>query len=872
MTDKRTLCVSTLTRVYTNPNTSLPQLSMAEITGYELLSSFQDLRDHVLGPLRYPKPHSDKLECYGWVPTLFMPSDRTFRNHQTKETFTKSGNWRNGSAEADALSIFYADVDNNESGKPYVTMEDVAANLAKEGLAPSFFLYTSYSHTPEKPKFRVVIDIDRDISRMEMLRMFIWLNWAVLGGQGDPSIYDPGDFIFAPPFQTETREVLSGTPLSVEDILARHDWLRQEHPDSWRAYIERQQPKVCKAKPRVLSPEERQRIDARLQDASVRPEITITNPAIFNPAWSTFYQDTLVGGSHWETMRSLLCMIWRKTDGDLTRGEFERLFHEIDATASAYFVTHHGLDKMAGLLDWVMALPVEVDDEDDWSSIIDQESSGLTVLAMEGECGEGKTHDMLRRMARERGRYVYVVDKIENMEVRRDEFFKVAGRGVAPRFFIREAHSKQPDGLRVPIQLHNIRADLNRLHAGTPAIVFVSHQGAMQMTWDHWTDFEIIIDEVPETFSTFKLKVREHADLLKQYVRAAEEDGNCYSLELTDRGADVARTTDVDDYDAVHHGLLVMLSKPNTFVWVKKAGWDALAEGGKLEFFAITSPLNMRHFRKTWMLGDELTKSSTAKAWGSKWDVTFERVEFDRRKRAIPTAERTTILYFSDHRDSSLTRFREGDIPLTAVSTFIKDHASGASVLWTTNERLKAKADLNADDYISPKAHGRNDLMHYTHVAWLAAMKPSKFEIGTLREVCGMTAQELVDWREFNALYQFVMRGTLREFDSARPAVIYVFSGRQAEYLQRRLGGRIQHVKDIVIDEPIRCVDEDGPMTEAERSKVRYWRNKLLAAGTDDVRRLPKADRLPDREVRLINQTYKLMTAKTNDNEDTQAA
>ena len=64
-------------------------------------------------------------------------------------------------------------------------------------------------------------------------------------------------------------------------------------------------------------------------------------------------------------------------------------------------------------------------------------------------------------------------------------------------------------------------------------------------------------------------------------------------------------------------------------------------------------------------------------------------------------------------------------------------------------------------------------------------MKASKFEIGTVRAVFGMTAQELVDWREFNAMYQFVMRCILRDFESAEPVVIYVFSRQQAEYLHR---------------------------------------------------------------------------------------
>jgi hypothetical protein len=58
---------------------------------------------------------------------------------------------------------------------------------------------TSYSHTSARPKFRVVIDIDRPITRTEAAKLFMWLDWSVLGRQADASIYDPADFIFAPP-------------------------------------------------------------------------------------------------------------------------------------------------------------------------------------------------------------------------------------------------------------------------------------------------------------------------------------------------------------------------------------------------------------------------------------------------------------------------------------------------------------------------------------------------------------------------------------------------------------------------------------------------------------------------------------------------
>lgn len=846
----RTYSVSDLTRTYVDSATGQTRLDMTSITSTDDFPSFEALRDHVLNDLRYQRPQADKMETFGWVPTLYMPSERTFKSRKTGAEFACFGSWRNGAAEAEALSVFCADVDNSDPARPIVSMQTVASVL--DGLGCAYFMYTTFSHTAEKPKFRVVIDTDRDLTRAEMLRVAVWLNWTVFGQQADLSIYDPGDFIFAPPYAATVTERLRAAPLTVDTALAEQMVLQEQHPGSWAAYIAQKQPRPSQPMPSHGQPPA---IRSASADMSVRDGVEIGNPAIFNSAWANFYRNRVVEGSHWKTMRSLLGMVWAKTSGDLTRGEVDHILRQIDATANDYFLTHHGEQKAADLIDWIMSMPVE-DRPEAWAPILERDETGVVVQVKEGECGEGKTHDELKRIAREKPRVVYVVDKIENIEKRRQEFFAIAGRRDAMRFLTREAHSQYND-LRVALQLFAIREELDKAPAGRPAIVFVTQAGAMQMDWSRWGDCEIVFDEVPDVFQLYRIDAKHHAEVLHRYVRPEIDDGDCYSLGLTNDGRKLARTTDVDDYDKVHHGLCVMLNKPNTHVWVKRAAWDSPSDSGIMEFFAITAPLNLAPFNAVRLLGDEAMKSVTVRAWSQKWDVQFEQIDFERRKRIIPTAERVIIKYVSDHRDSSITRFREGDMPLDAWSSWVKQDAGHEPVLWSANDRLKAKVKLELADHISPKAHGRNDLQHYKRVAWFVAMKASKFEIATLKEVCGLSAQELTEWREYNAMYQFVMRCALRDFVSAVPVVIYVFSRNQAQYLHKRLGGRIEKVPGIVIDKPSRCIDVDGAMTDAERQKVSYWRKKMAKAGVSDVRDLPGATKkLTERETRLVNATF----------------
>jgi hypothetical protein len=319
----------------------------------------------------------------------------------------------------------------------------------------------------------------------------------------------------------------------------------------------------------------------------------------------------------------------------------------------------------------------------------------------------------------------------------------------------------------------------------------------------------------------------------------------------------------VDSYEAVHMGLLIMLSKTGNRVWVKKSGWDN-AETQKMQFFAVLSPLNLRPFQSVYMLGDSLTSSTVARAWEKKWGVEFVPVDFERRVRRVPTSERVTIHYFSQHRDTSFTRFKEADMPLTQLGWFFRDEMKGPEnsfipILWTSNERTRDSlrdGSLRSEDWQPPKSHGRNDLQDYRRVAWLAAMKPSQFEADAIREMCGMTAQELIDWREYNVMYQFCLRCELRDFESGSDIHLYVYSQRQAEYLKGRVGGRLVHHPDIVVDRQHGNTLGDGPMTGAERIKVMRLVLKMQEAGVRDARKLKEGRDLSDRLVSLANASF----------------
>ncbi len=343
----RLMSISALTRIVDDRDGN-PRLDMARISYWRDFETFADLRRHVLVDLRFPRDTADKRHGFGWSPTLFLPGEREFTDGTRRH-----GHWRRGEFECETLSAFIADVDNADDTRPIVTPEEVAERLLAEFGPLSLFTYTSHSDRPEKRKFRVCTETDRDIAREEAGAMFVWLDRHVFGGQGDASIYDPADFLFAPPHRSEALE-RDGKPLAVDPLLWRVP-NREKDPDLWSKFGPSQEER---REVRAPTPEEAAAMRAKIAAIETRTGFGgIDDPRVFNPDWRPLYPAKAVNGSHWETMRSLLAKAWWKTGGDLTRGEMERLFDEIDGLDAFYFAFHYDRAKRDEVISWVMRLP-----------------------------------------------------------------------------------------------------------------------------------------------------------------------------------------------------------------------------------------------------------------------------------------------------------------------------------------------------------------------------------------------------------------------------------------------------------------------------------------------------------------------------------
>ena len=802
-------------------------LHMGRVSEVVTLSDFKETV-RLIHDLRPISPDHGKFECFGVVAAPFNSRPHPYLRHVGMEELDRGDGvyYRKGTDEIDRVSFIYIDVDNNRANRKKIKLAKTAAILEKK-FGWSFGISTTFSHSPSKEKFRVIIETDRDASRAEIRRVAIYLNEIIFGGQADTTIYDAADFIFAPPYHAKTREHFDGSALNIDSMLRAADAMIALKPHLLADAIS-----VKKAhSPR--SNRSKKSVASIGRDMSVDPQCHIKNQEIFNPEWIEAYQQC---GSHWKTMRSIMGSIWIKADGGLTYGELDHLLRQVDATDRNYLVNKYGETGIQKLLDWVVSLPTNAAN-DDWKPLLASEPIDLVIDLKEAACGEGKTFSEYDRMLDERGCYIYASPKKDDSKERAREFIDAAKkRGIKFRVLVVDKDHCDHVAREFLFLKKEKLADLKK----GATVIFTTHLGLMMNKWAGWEDFHAIFDEVAEIYKSLGIDATHHPDMIKDQLAVKLIDGDCYRMRLTAKGRLCLKgKRGLDDYERLHKPILEQVRARNCLTWIEKKQWDA--SGGLLDFFSLFTPLNLLPFRSVRLMGDEASKSPMVKIWAEKWGVVFKPVAgFVPRLRSVSTDIRTTIKYFSEHKDASKKLFTDEKALLGAVSAAINADAAGNSVLWTANEALKSDIGMAEPCFIKPKSNGRNDLQHYMAVAWLAAMKPNPADRKLLVRLCGVSEQEIIDWREYNPMYQASMRTNLRDFASANAVTIYVFSRRQAEYLHSRLGGQMVSLSHALATEhAVTVAPKETPMCENTTKQVRRWAMKMIAAGVNDFSELP---------------------------------
>ena len=493
----------------------------------------------------------------------------------------------------------------------------------------------------------------------------------------------------------------------------------------------------------------------------------------------------------------------------------------------------------AHLFEWCDLAPklpdTQIDDDlERWT--FDQENSGLQYNYIEGECGEGKTEWLINQIAIHQQRYLICLPRIDLIrEVRNrpvDKYPTITDTHLVETIYtdkendIRDEEDAPDDahsdnGTTVTYQVSKFRERVGR----QPAVVlFITHAAMLLSDWHTWQDFHMVADEIPEPYQTQCRDFSNTADYMRKHIEVDDSETNYHRLGLTRDGwHKVGLNGHFDDNEQPLRSLLEAIKRLNVVVYAHREFMDQMASQ-KVLMMRLLHAGFVRYFRSVTIIGDEFRRSMLALAFTNKYAVEWQPHPDWKptRSRSTPLKDRVRLFFFAskDELRGSVTNYTDRNLIPQLIKWFKKNNPG--QTLVTTNKKfahLFEKPDNgvvdHADDdgisrttkgkkidllWVPPKLAGTDVYKMMTNVAFFAAMRPGRDEVTFVAKSLRISEEDTIRWREYNTLYQFVMRICLRLFDSDQVANVFVFDERQAEYLRERFGGCLDwtHVTDAI--------------------------------------------------------------------------
>ena len=446
----------------------------------------------------------------------------------------------------------------------------------------------------------------------------------------------------------------------------------------------------------------------------------------------------------------------------------------------------------------------------------------ITYNFLSAECGAGKTTAIINKMAKEKGRYVYAAPTIRTLNQTLENLKKAA-----PSFRCILINNEISTAT-VPEQLLSAKTEIDDLYNDVPVTIFVTHAALTLCDWSPFTAFNLIVDEITEPVRIWAEDFRTHKDVLARYLQLETPDEVVSRVIPTSEGNLLLTSGNYDKVQKAVRDLLELSARKRSTLYAMSESWNDYRT--QKHFIHSFEPSIFQDFASVLMVGDDFERSILYRIWSK--EIHFQAANIQMRKRKVPLFDRATITYFSD-RNASMTFFNSKDDPLMQIGKKLQDRDVE---FWTTNADYRGKLSrlLSSEQFVSPKAHGQNHLMNRTSVAWLCALKPANDDAAVYELLYSISRTELVEWREHNAMYQFVMRSALRDFDSQEPVKVYVFDRAQAEYLADRFGLSEGSIScDPVTIQPTQPRNKKVAMTNAERVRkhreMKKWKTMMDA-------------------------------------------
>ncbi|BCM86485.1 hypothetical protein [Methylobacterium indicum] len=406
----------------------------------------------------------------------------------------------------------------------------------------------------------------------------------------------------------------------------------------------------------------------------------------------------------------------------------------------------------------------------------------MNCKILRGAPGDGKTLTMLGAMLTNSGRYLLASPRIDLLE---EQISHLHANRPPDKFVgINAIHSKQRQRARVERRLEDAlcaQADASY------AIVGVTHETLLKIDPGLLKGWHVGIDEIPDgAIKSGKFKATTTWSSLERYYSLVPVvGGNWWEVrprEGVDQPSLGALANDGHSLLPFH----AAARDPRRPLLVDIGAWeDASLPGRGVGWFSVWTMADLAACASVTIAAASFQHSLVYHAHRSLPGdrITFEEVRVRTAPRAKP---RVRLHYFCEHRGSTeWWKTNEGEHCLVEMSKYLE--SIGFSGYWSCNETIRLAFQHRYKElWREPRQSGTNSLREHTSCAIIYSNKAQAADEPIL-DVLGLDRQAVLEAREYEDLWQFVMRGAIRDPAYAGSYDVYVYSRDQAEVLKAKL-------------------------------------------------------------------------------------
>lgn len=464
----------------------------------------------------------------------------------------------------------------------------------------------------------------------------------------------------------------------------------------------------------------------------------------------------------------------------------------------------------------------------------------MKIFVKDWQCGAGKTYASAVEMATIRKCYIYVVDRIEQMDQREKmirERAAAAGVTSPPIYRVFQDHSGK-----------SVKQDIERLasdyHAYAHVVVMITSVG-MKMTadWAAFTGWHMIIDEDPSLFSFKREETPVSGNVIDQWFNITNLPNTDISVMEPQPNVNAQRFR----RDTFASGAAELRQAMETStVMTCYESMEKMAEAKRWAWFTFWDLTRLAPFERVTILANafkhKLSYKLTVALYGKQVRFVFEQPPAQRTNR---DDRPVTIRYFTDQHEARRSFFEtlaeKGEDPRKNVWEWIAaQHDPEDKHLWVTNSHFTVPMKINGVQGTG-KMTGDNSHQERNVVSVIYSAKGSKDEIKAIGALSHkkLKAGDVTRDRELEDLAQIVLRSSLRDPKCQSPVEFRVYDRVQAAFLKGFLtkhgySNQVSEVyTDVGINHLVNAKVGRPPlngiaMTVAERKREQRARDALL--------------------------------------------